>query len=86
MMCVMIVDEHMPQSFTVQSYLHHQGAKFVRRFDANCYVRLTQIMDLHDISRGRGLYTDALRSIKQPTFVLGMMSQSILYAVAVCTL
>lgn len=39
--------------FSAQSYLRYQGDKFVRRFDANCYVHLTRKMDTHDLARGR---------------------------------
>ena len=61
-------------AFAVESYLRYQGAKLVQRFDANCYVHLTRQMDTHDVSRGRGGYPDALRSIRHPTLVLGIDS------------
>lgn len=41
------------QVFSAQSYLRYQGEKFVKRFDANCYVHLTRKMDTHDVARGR---------------------------------
>lgn len=42
-----------PQIFSAQSYLRYQGDKFVKRFDANCYIHLTRKMDSHDVARGR---------------------------------
>jgi homoserine O-acetyltransferase/O-succinyltransferase len=68
--------ERMPESdlFAMESYLRYQGEKLVNRFDTNCYVRLTQQMDTHDVASGRGDYTDVLRSIKQPALVVGIDS------------
>ena len=59
-------------SFAVESYLRYQGAKLVERFDPLCYVRLTQLMDTHDVARGRGAYADVLARITQPALVIGI--------------
>ncbi|KAK1590400.1 homoserine O-acetyltransferase [Colletotrichum navitas] len=40
-------------SFSVQRYLHYQGEKFLKRFDANCYLHITAKMDSHDVAYGR---------------------------------
>ncbi|HUJ12042.1 MAG TPA: homoserine O-acetyltransferase [Verrucomicrobiae bacterium] len=37
------------RTFSVGSYLGHQGTKFVERFDANSYMALSMAMDLFDL-------------------------------------
>lgn len=48
--------------FQVQSYLDHQGEKFVRRFAPEAYLTLLDAMDAHDVGRGRGGIASALRA------------------------
>lgn len=60
--------------FLIENYLDYQGLKFVKRFDANSYIRLTQKLDSHDISRGRGEYIKVLKSISQKVLVIGIDS------------
>jgi homoserine O-acetyltransferase len=69
--------------FSAQSYLRYQGEKFVKRFDANCYIAITRKLDTHDVSRHRaepGSKTpvkDALSQIQQPALVLGIQSDGL---------
>jgi homoserine O-acetyltransferase len=41
------------KKFSVGSYLAYQGSKFVERFDANSYIKLSLAMDLFDLGRTR---------------------------------
>ena len=71
-------------AFSVASYLRHQGRKLVARFDPVCYVRITEMMDTHDVARGRtpgGLEegSDAalaavLGTLPQPVLAVGIDS------------
>ena len=76
------------EAFSVESYLRHQGKRLVERFDANCYVRLSQTTNSHDVARGRGptrsqgpesrqsqrIYEQVLASIEQEVLVVGISS------------
>ena len=39
-----------PVYWQVESYLHHQGAAFVKRFDANSWLRITRAVDRFDLT------------------------------------
>jgi homoserine O-acetyltransferase len=66
--------------FAVESYLRYQGRKLVGRFDANCYVKLSQQMDSHDMARDRGDYAAVVSGIRHRTLVIGIDSD-VLYPV-----
>lgn len=69
--------------FSAQSYLRYQGEKFVKRFDANCYIAITRKLDTHDVSRHRAPVSsenpvrEALGQIEQPALVLGIESDGL---------
>ncbi len=60
--------------FQVESYLDYHGQKLARRFDANSYLVLNKVMDLHDVGRGRGGVEAALARIKCPTLIASIDS------------
>jgi homoserine O-acetyltransferase len=43
------LDTEFEKKFSVGSYLAHQGGKFVERFDANSYIKLSMAMDLFNL-------------------------------------
>jgi homoserine O-acetyltransferase len=60
--------------FDVEGYLHHQGTKLARRFDANTYLYLSRAMDTHDIGRNRGGLDEAAARITAKTTVISVSS------------
>ncbi len=60
--------------FQVESYLHHQGDTFVRRFDANSYLYVTKAMDYFDITRGFKSLTDAFKRVSAKYLVVTFTS------------
>ena len=63
--------------FQVESYLNYQGEKLVKRFDAWTYIRLTEAMDRHDVSRGRGDFAEVLSCISIPIQVVGISTDAL---------
>ncbi|QJY47266.1 homoserine O-acetyltransferase MetX [Pseudonocardia broussonetiae] len=60
--------------YAVESYLDHHAAKLVRRFDAGSYVRLTEMMNAHDVGRDRGGVAAGLARVTARTIVGGISS------------
>jgi homoserine O-acetyltransferase len=60
--------------YAIQSYLEHQGNKLTSRFDAGSYVILTEALSRHDVGRGRGGVSAALRGCPVPVVVGGITS------------
>lgn len=60
--------------YAAQSYLEHQGAKLVSRFDAGSYVTLSDSLSSHDVGAGRGGVAAALRGCPVPAVVAGITS------------
>ena len=84
------VKSRTPHYFSAQSYLRYQADKFIKRFDANCYIAITRKLDTHDVSRYRypegtdpetldpvSALEHALSLIEQPTLVLGIKSDGL---------
>ena len=65
-------DEHKLDNFKASSYIHYQGDKLVKRFNAYSYWLLTKSMDSHNIARNRGKIEDILKSIKTKTLIIGI--------------
>jgi homoserine O-acetyltransferase len=58
----------------VHSYQRHQGDKICQRFNAWSYYRLSQAVDSHDITRGRGPVAEVLAGFKPRTLAVAITS------------
>ena len=56
------------------SYERYQGEKLARRYDAYSYWYLCNVLDTHNIGRGRGGIEAALKSVKAKTTVVSIDS------------
>ncbi|WP_288558807.1 homoserine O-acetyltransferase [uncultured Victivallis sp.] len=63
------------RDFAVESYLEHQGRRFVERFDANSYFYITRAMDYFDLAaRAGGDLAKAFEPVKAAVLVVSFSS------------
>ncbi|MBN2009455.1 homoserine O-acetyltransferase [candidate division KSB1 bacterium] len=60
--------------FEVESYLHHQGESFIRRFDANTYLYITKAINYFDLYRDYGTLEKAFRNVNSKFMVVSFAS------------
>lgn len=60
--------------FKAASYIRYQGNKLVNRFNAISFYYLSKCLDTHNIGRGRGGETEALKAITSNTLLIGVSS------------
>jgi len=58
--------------FQVESYLQHQGEKFIRRFDANSYLHITLAMDEYDLRENYGSLEKAFEKVTSRLLVVSL--------------
>jgi len=63
----------------IGSYLHYQGFKFTKRFDANSYLYLTKALDYFDISEGCGSIEEALINSNKIKYLIVSFTSDWLY-------
>ena len=59
--------------FSIQRYLDYQGKKFINRFDANSYLKLTEALDRFDLV-GENSLEKNLSNVKAQTLVIAFSS------------
>ncbi len=59
--------------FAVESYLHHQGDTFTKRFDANSYLYITKAIDYFDLTKD-GSLTEGLKPATAAFLVISVSS------------
>ena len=60
--------------YAIASYLEYQSEKLKTRFDPGSYVVLSDVLNNHDVGRGRGGWKAALNGCRVPTVVGGINS------------
>ncbi|MFI3321840.1 MAG: homoserine O-acetyltransferase [Rikenellaceae bacterium] len=70
--------------FRASSYQQYQGKKLANRFNAYSYYRLTELIDSHNVARGRGSVKAALSKIKAKVALIAI-SSDIIYPISSLT-
>jgi len=60
--------------FSVETYLDHQGEKFVGRFDANSYLYMTKACDYFDMTTTYGTLDSAFARVQSRVLILSFTS------------
>lgn len=60
--------------FEVETYLAHQGSRFIERFDANTYLYMTKAMDYFDLCGDSASLTHAVAAVPDRFLVLSFTS------------
>ena len=68
------------KNFQVESYLEHQGQRFVERFDANCYLYITRAMDYFDLAAKDNGNLDSTLSVAKASFLVISFSSDWLFS------
>ena len=63
--------------FAVAAWLRHHGDALVRRFDANSYRLLLDVLDSHDVAHGRGELAQVLGAVGQPALIVSIDSDAL---------
>ena len=58
--------------FQIESYLEHQGEKFINRFDANSYLHITRAMDAYDLAEKYGCLEAAAERVKARVLLVSL--------------
>ena len=61
----------------IQAWLDHHGRALAQRFTRESYLALLKAWDAHDLGRGRGGLTEALRGLRTPLHLLGIDSDQL---------
>ncbi len=67
-------DNETADNFRASSYQRYQGEKLAKRFNAFSYWVLSEIMDAHNVGRGRKSIASALQSVMANCLIIGVTS------------